>query len=162
VRYTPAGGRPQQELLVSSVEGKEADRQKILIESQKFADTLPVERRMQYIDNCLLRRSVDEKRAIPYLSAASGDKFHSHNTPEDGCNYEVANENGMLGLKANCYFKGGHTAIFITAVDALPASETQPFIQLSHSFRQFWIGPVGRPTPVKKELSAKSDRSGEL
>src|SRR6266702_4191870 len=66
----------------------------------------------------------EQQLDVSSVLAALGDKLHSRNTPEDGCNYEVATENGIVGLKATAHFKGSHHAVFIPAIGALPPLET--------------------------------------
>jgi hypothetical protein len=151
VRYMPAGGGHEEELLISSAKSKDADQQQALTRWQQFADDLPAERRQQYIDASLRTRSEEQKRLIPCLSATIGDKFRSHNTPEDGCDYEVCIDNGVIGLKARAYFKGSHETVFIPAIDAFPASGTPPCVTIDRLSRPFWIGPVGPPVPIEEE-----------
>ena len=56
------------------------------------------------------------------VPAVIGDKFRSHNTPEDGCSYEIVIEDGVIGLKAKAYFKGGHDTVFIPAIKTFPSA----------------------------------------
>jgi hypothetical protein len=66
--------------------------------------------------------AIEQAKKELTVPAALGDKFRSHNTPEDGCSYEVVIEDGVIGLKAMAYFKGGHQTVFIPAIETFPAS----------------------------------------
>ncbi|OAI29243.1 hypothetical protein A1351_10785 [Methylosinus sp. R-45379] len=152
VWFTPRDGSSEQELLISSCKGKEFDWNKTLCHWQSVLETRSEEQKAELLTTLALNRKEQEKDLRPYLDAEFGDKFRSHNTPDDGCHYVVVIEDGVIGLEASSYFKGETIQVFVPAIDELAMSEKPLCITKSHSFANSELArlmrSIGRPIPI--------------